>query len=41
MVDVMPDARVVEFSDCGHLLEWQQPERFVEVVREFDGEEFA
>jgi pimeloyl-ACP methyl ester carboxylesterase len=41
MVDVMPDARVVEFPDCGHLLEWQQPERFVEVVRDFAGEEFA
>jgi esterase len=41
MVAVMPDARVVEFPDCGHLLEWQQPERFVEVVRKFVGDAFA
>ena len=41
MVEVMPDARVVEFPGCDHVLEWQQPERFVEVVREFVGDEFA
>lgn len=41
MVEVMPDARVVEFPACNHLLEWEEPERFVEVVREFVGEEFA
>jgi esterase len=41
MVEGMPDARVVEFPNCEHILEWQQPERFVEVVREFVGDEFA
>ncbi len=41
MVQVMPDARIVEFPDRGHLLEWEEPERFVEIVREFVGDEFA
>lgn len=31
----IPDARVVWFEDCGHLLSWEAPDRFVEVVGEF------
>lgn len=31
----IPDARVVEFPGAGHLLFWEQPDRFVEVVTEF------
>lgn len=41
MVEAMPDARVVEFPGCGHLLEWQQPDRFVKVVGDFVGDKFA
>ncbi|MDP6507491.1 MAG: alpha/beta hydrolase [Chloroflexota bacterium] len=41
MVEVMPDARVVEFPGCSHLLEWEESERFVEIMREFVGDEFA
>lgn len=33
----IPDARVVEFEGAGHLLFWEQPDRFVEVVTDFLG----
>ncbi len=31
----IPGARIELFPGCGHLLFWEQPERFVEVVDEF------
>ena len=31
----IPDARLELFPGCGHLLFWEQPERFVDVVGEF------
>lgn len=31
----IPDARLVLFPDAGHLLFWEEPERFVEAVRDF------
>jgi 3-oxoadipate enol-lactonase len=31
----IPDARLEWFEGCGHLLFWEQPERFAEVVGEF------
>ena len=33
----IPDARLVLFEGAGHLLFWEQPERFVRVVSEFLG----
>lgn len=33
----IPDARVVEFEGAGHLLFWEQPDRFVSVVTDFLG----
>ncbi len=35
----IPDARVVMFPGTGHLFFWEEPERFVEVVRAFLQEE--
>jgi 3-oxoadipate enol-lactonase len=35
----IPGARVVMFPGTGHLFFWEEPERFVEVVRAFLGEE--
>jgi 3-oxoadipate enol-lactonase len=32
---LIPDARVEWFEGCGHLLFWEEPDRFVEVVGEF------
>ena len=37
LVERIPDARLVWFPGCGHLLFWEQPDRFVEVVGEFAG----
>jgi pimeloyl-ACP methyl ester carboxylesterase len=31
----IPGARVERFEGCGHLLFWEEPERFVEIVGEF------
>jgi len=33
----IPDARVELFPGCGHLLFWEQPDRFVRIVGEFLG----
>lgn len=41
MVEVMPNAKLVEFENCGHLLEWEEPERFMDVIRHFAGKEFC
>lgn len=35
LVDRIPEARLEWFEGCGHLLFWEEPERFVEVVGEF------
>jgi 3-oxoadipate enol-lactonase len=35
LADRIPHARVERFAGCGHLLFWEQPERFVEIVGEF------
>lgn len=35
LVERIPGARLELFPGCGHLLYWEQPERFVEVVGEF------
>jgi 3-oxoadipate enol-lactonase len=32
---LIPGARVERFEGCGHLLFWEEPDRFVEVVGEF------
>ena len=40
MVEVMPNAELVEFPNCSHLLEWEEPERFMEIIRNFTGDEF-
>jgi len=33
--ELIPNARVELFDECGHLFFWEQPERFVRVVEEF------
>ena len=35
LAGLIPGARVELFDGCGHLVFWEQPERFVETVREF------
>ena len=35
MGERIPGARTKRFEGCGHLLYWEEPERFVEVVGEF------
>jgi 3-oxoadipate enol-lactonase len=35
LAERIPGAEVVRFDGCGHLLFWEEPERFVEVVGEF------
>lgn len=35
LAERIPDARVVEFDGAGHLLFWEQPDRFVTVVDDF------
>jgi pimeloyl-ACP methyl ester carboxylesterase len=35
LVERIPGARLEWFEGCGHLLFWEEPERFVEVVGEF------
>jgi pimeloyl-ACP methyl ester carboxylesterase len=35
LADAIPDARVELFPGCGHLLFWEEPERFARVVTEF------
>ncbi|MBA3432956.1 MAG: alpha/beta fold hydrolase [Actinobacteria bacterium] len=35
LAERIPDARAELFPGCGHLLFWEQPEKFVEVVGEF------
>lgn len=35
LAEQLPDARVVEFEGAGHLLFWEDPERFVSVVSDF------
>lgn len=35
LIERIPDARLELFSGCGHLLFWEQPERFAAVVGEF------
>jgi 3-oxoadipate enol-lactonase len=35
LAERIPDARVELFEGCGHLLFWEQPARFVDVVGEF------
>ncbi|MGH3128186.1 MAG: alpha/beta fold hydrolase, partial [Gaiellaceae bacterium] len=35
LVGRLPDARLEWFPACGHLLFWEQPERFVALVGEF------
>jgi 3-oxoadipate enol-lactonase len=35
LAGLIPDARVELLDGCGHLLFWEQPERFVAVVKEF------
>lgn len=35
LAERMPDATAVELEGAGHLLFWEQPDRFVEVVTEF------
>jgi 3-oxoadipate enol-lactonase len=35
LADHIPDARLATFPDGGHLLFWEQPDRFVEVVSAF------
>ena len=35
LAERIPHARVVKFEGAGHLVFWEQPERFVAVVREF------
>lgn len=35
LAEHLPDARVVEFEGAGHLLFWEQPDRFVRVVTDF------
>jgi pimeloyl-ACP methyl ester carboxylesterase len=37
LVERIPGARLELFPGCGHLLYWEQPARFVEVVGEFLG----
>jgi pimeloyl-ACP methyl ester carboxylesterase len=37
LAELIPGARVELFEGCGHLLFWERPERFVEVVRRFLG----
>lgn len=37
LAERIPNARVELFPGCGHLLFWEQPERFVRVVEEFLG----
>ena len=37
LVERIPDARLELFHGCGHLLFWEQPDRFVGVVGEFLG----
>jgi pimeloyl-ACP methyl ester carboxylesterase len=33
----IPEARLEVFAGCGHLLFWEQPDRFVDTVKEFLG----
>lgn len=35
LADAIPDSRVVMFPGTGHLFFWEEPDRFVEVVRAF------
>jgi 3-oxoadipate enol-lactonase len=35
LAERIPEARVELFAGCGHLLFWEEPERFVSLVREF------
>ena len=35
LAGLIPDARVELLDGCGHLMFWEQPERFVAVVQEF------
>jgi pimeloyl-ACP methyl ester carboxylesterase len=35
LASLIPDARLELFHGCGHLFFWEQPERFVHVVKEF------
>ena len=37
LVEHIPDARLEWFRGCGHLLFWEEPERFVTLVGEFLG----
>lgn len=35
MVDHCPRAQLTIVPDCGHVIHWEQPERFTQIVREF------
>jgi 3-oxoadipate enol-lactonase len=37
LAERIPDSRVELFPGCGHLLFWEEPKRFVQVVEEFLG----